>query len=229
MTADATNIDQADVSPCPQAIDGPVAAATHGQSLATSLVVAALVAAGLGFAYERTGAAVPGFWAVALFLVVIAQQDTQRRKIPNWATGCGMLAALALHGWQSGLGGLGTALLGIAVPFALLLAPFAARMVGAGDVKAMMVLGGFWGVSAALGILVWTVVVTGIAAIALVTYRGELIGWFRRWGRMIGLAMMGGGARYVPPGEHEAAAVGLPVGTAIGLAVSVQLILGAPW
>jgi Flp pilus assembly protein protease CpaA len=229
MTADATNINEADISPDSQAIQNPLGAAARGQSLATSVVVATLVAGGLGFAHERAGAEVPGFWAVAAFLVVIAQQDTWRRKIPNWATGCGLLGALALHGWQAGLAGIGTALLGIAAPFVLLLAPFAARVVGAGDVKAMMVLGGFWGVSAALGIMVWTVVVTGVAALALVTIRGELIDWFRRWGRMIRRALLGGGLRYEPPGVHEAAAIGLPVGTAIGLAVAVYLILGAPW
>lgn len=229
MAAEASEIHNTSAAPKDGAIENPLGANARGNSLATSLVVAGAVAASLAWAHTRGDAAMPGFWAVALFLVVIAQQDTHRRKIPNWASGCGLLAAIALQSWQLGVSGLTAALIGIVVPFALLFAPYAARLVGAGDVKAFMVLGGFWGVQAVLGIAAWTVLVAGVMGFALVIMRGELIAYFRRWGRMARMAVMGGGARYEAPGEQDAASIGLPVGTAIGFATAVHLILGAPW
>jgi prepilin peptidase CpaA len=226
MTADTSQIQD---TSAPQPIDNPLGARAHGDSLATSLAVAAAVATSLGWASLHSDLATPSLWIAMIFLVTIAQQDTRRRKIPNWATGAGLLAALGCQLWLAGLGGLGDALIGIAVPFVLLLGPFAARLVGAGDVKAIMVLGGLWGVTAVLSVTVWTVLVTGLMGLVLVVIRGELIGYLRRWGRMIGLAVMGGGVRYEAPGEQEAAAIGLPVGTAIGFASAVHLVLGAPW
>jgi hypothetical protein len=40
---------------------------------------------------------------------------------------------------------------------------------------------------------------------------------------------MGGGLRYVPPGADEAAARGIPLGTAIGVATVAHILLGGPW
>ena len=58
------------------------------------------------------------------------------------------------------------ALAGLALPFALLLAPYAARAVGAGDVKAFMVIGGLWGVSTVLSIMAWSILTAGVVALS---------------------------------------------------------------
>ncbi|MBW2696654.1 MAG: prepilin peptidase [Deltaproteobacteria bacterium] len=198
-------------------------------SLTSSLLVAAGIGAALVMAHSHATQPVPAFWLAAVFLVVIAQQDAWRRRIPNWSIGVGLLAALAWHGWQGGIVGAGLALAGIAVPFVLLLAPFAVRAVGAGDVKAFMVLGGLWGVSTVLSVIVWSVAVAGVMAVAYVAARGELRAFIRRWGTMLTAPLYGGGLRYVAPTPEEAAAGGLPLGIAIGVAAAAHLLFGGPW
>jgi prepilin peptidase CpaA len=207
----------------------PGVESAHEGSLAASLLVAAGVGASLVFAQMHASQTVPAFWLATVFLVVIAQQDALRRKIPNWSIGIGLLAALAWHGWHGGLAAAGLSLAGIILPFLLLLAPFAVRAVGAGDVKAFMVLGGFWGISALLSVLVWSVLVAGVMAVVYVGARGELGRWARRWGSMLAAPFHGGGLRYVAPAREEAAAGGLPLGIAIGVAAAAHLVFGGPW
>jgi prepilin peptidase CpaA len=201
----------------------------QGNSLALSFGVATFVGVCLVWTYRSAPLPLPGFWLGAIFLTIIAQQDMWRRKIPNWATGSGLVLALAYHVWQSGSAGVLPALAGIALPFVLLLAPYAARAVGAGDVKAFMVIGGLWGVSTVLSIMAWSIIIAGVVALSLVTLRGELLLWLRRWGRMLAMPFIGGGLRYVPPRPEEAAARGLPLGTAIGVAATAHILFGGPW
>jgi len=197
--------------------------------IASSVVIAAAVGGLLVWAHLRTAAPLPAFWLGALFLVVVTQQDVWRRKIPNWATGTGMLAGLAFHIWQGGLEGLLLSFAGIVLPLVLLFAVYAARVVGAGDVKALMVLGGLWGVPAVLSISVWTVFAAGAMGIVLLVARSETGAWLGRWGRMIRSPFVGDGFHYIAPEPGAAANFALPMATAIALASVAHLTFGGPW
>jgi prepilin peptidase CpaA len=208
---------------------GPIAAPLGSEGLAGSVCIAAAIGGLLVWAHGRTGEVLPAFWLGAVFLVVITQQDVWRRKIPNWATGTGMLGALAFHTWQSGLEGLVFSFAGIVVPLVLLFAVYAARVVGAGDVKALMVLGGLWGVPAVLSVTVWTVFAAGAMGLVLLFARSEAGAWLRRWGRMVRSPLVGDGFQYIAPAPGTAATFALPVATAIALASVAHLTFGGPW
>lgn len=205
-------------------IDAPA-----GQSLALSCGVATLIGGCLVLAHQHAAASPPGFWGALAFLVVVAQQDTLRRKIPNWATGLGLLAAIAFQVTIAGGHGLLVALAGAAIPFVLLVGPYAVGVLGAGDVKAFMVLGALWGAVASLSLIPWSIFIAGGMSVLYLLARGELFAWIRRWAGILGAFGRGEGFRYVPPAPGSAAAVGMPYGTAIGLAAAAYLMWGGLW
>jgi len=106
-----------------------------------------------------------------LFAVLAAWTDLRSRRIPNWLTVPGLAVGLilnsALHGW-SGLwfslkgAGLG---LGLLLPFVLV------RSLGAGDWKLAGALGAFSGWKLLANLLIGSVFVAGIMAVALIIYK----------------------------------------------------------
>jgi prepilin peptidase CpaA len=198
-------------------------------SLLPSLLIAAVLAAALFVAQRATGSSLPAFPAGAAFLVLIAQQDVRRRKIPNWATGSALVLALAYHAWTGGGQGALLSLAGAAVPFVLLLAVYAARIVGAGDVKAFMVVGAFWGLPVAFSVIAWTALIAGVLALIFVTTNGEVGAFFRRWWLlMVSWATRSRGELEVPE-RGPILGAALPLGVAIGFAVVAHLHWGGPW
>jgi Flp pilus assembly protein protease CpaA len=234
MTAPTSELNDPDTLG-PDAIDVPDASAstgasgTAGQPLALAVILAAAIGGFLLWADQRAQEPLAGFWLVWPFLVVIAQQDIQRRRIPNWATGTGLLLALGYHGVQAGLAGLLLAVVGAGLPLLLLFAAYAARIVGAGDIKALMVLGAAWGPSAVFSIIFWTLLLTGGLAIIVLTIRDDLAPWFRRWGRMLEGALRGRGLHYIAPQAGDAATLALPIGAMVALAAGTHLLWGGLW
>jgi len=194
-----------------------------------SLLTATVIGACLVLSHWSGSRPLPAFWGAAVFVVIVAQQDAYRRKIPNWLTGTGLLLALATHFAMTGVSGLLTGLAGAGLCFALLLGPYVVRLLGAGDVKAFMALGGLWGISLTLNLIVWSLLIGGAMAVVVLAAHGELPSFLRRWGKMIKHTLASRRIQYYPPGSDEAAAGGLPFGIAIGLAVAAQQLWGAPW
>lgn len=205
------------------------AASQKKQSLPISIAVSAGIAAALSsaqYAVEATRV-LPAYWFAAGFLVLAAQQDVLRRKIPNWLVGPGILLALAYNTFQFGSTGLIASLIGCVLPFVMLIALYVARSMGAGDIKALMALGTLWGASVILQVIMWCLVIGGVMALFILLFHGELPSMLRRWGRMLATLLVERQLRYEPPTEGEAAAGGLPFGIAIGLGVAAaQLAQG---
>jgi prepilin peptidase CpaA len=82
---------------------------------------------------------------VAAFLFLAIEHDVRSMRLPNWLTLGGLAGALGLAVAERGLPGLGYAAAGAGAALAVLFLPFSMRWLGAGDVKAMMALGAFWG------------------------------------------------------------------------------------
>ncbi len=128
---------------------------------------------------------------VSAAMVVAAVIDGWKLKVPNWLT-----LPLIVSGWLLGLlhnfgllegtgeGGIGAALAGTAVGFALLLPVYAIGGMGAGDVKMQMGfgswVGAYFGLSAGLSIIWWAFVVAvligGVLALAMIAIRRQFRG-----------------------------------------------------
>jgi prepilin peptidase CpaA len=193
---------------------GPV-----GASIAAS--AAALLLVGAGWVAEALS---PAYAVAVVFLALVVQQDTRHRKIPNALTGTGLLVAIGLHAWQGGLGAAGTALVHALVPFALLILPFAMGVIGAGDVKAFMVLGGLFGSATTLALIVYSAVISGVVAFVWLWSQGELWLLFER-----AFMRMRAGLRRVeePQALPGGRAIGsaLPLGAAIAGSLAVRVLV----
>lgn len=109
-------------------------------------------------------------------LVAAAVIDWRTMRIPNLLTGAGVVLGLAINATHSTsiAAGLGTAAGGLATGLFLLLPLYLLRLLGAGDVKLMAMVGAFLGVSATLGSLLYVVAAGGIAALLFAASRGAL-------------------------------------------------------
>jgi prepilin peptidase CpaA len=204
------------------------AIATHDlrQDHAVALAAAVLTGAML----FSTGAF--GSWAgiVAVGLVMaVVEEDVRGRRIPNRITFFGFAAALLHAAWTAGLDGLLSAFAGAALGLAVLAVPFAMRWLGAGDVKAVMALGAFFGVSALPSLLWWITVLGGLLAVCTLIVEGAGLASLRRWRRSLELSVFQRRPCYIGPARGSTAAAGLPFGVAIALGVTAHQIWGLTW
>ena len=125
---------------------------------------------------------------VCAAMVVAAFIDGWKLKVPNWLT-----FPLIFSGWGLGLlhnfdlladtgeGGIGAALAGTMLGFALLLPVYAIGGMGAGDVKMQMGfgswVGAFFGLSNGMSIIFWAfciaVILGGFIALGMIMLRGQ--------------------------------------------------------
>jgi prepilin peptidase CpaA len=182
-----------------------------------------------GFVWSAQQAPLPATGWAAAFLFLAVEHDVRCLRIPNWLTFGGMAVAL---GWAVGNGGwqgLGQALAGAGVALATLFVPFVLGWLGAGDVKAMMVLGALWGDDNVLPSLFWIFLAGGALALALLAARGELANLFTRWIRSAWITLSSGHLTYFGPAPGSAAGAGLPFAVAIGIGASIEQLWGFPW
>jgi prepilin peptidase CpaA len=128
--------------------------------------------------------------AVALGLAVLIAllagwTDWRSRRIPNWLTVPGLLIGLTVNTVAGGWVGLKVALLGVGLGLLVLLPFVLVRSLGAGDWKLAGALGAFVGPGALLDLLMVSVFIAGVMALALVIYKGRLRQTFRNIGRML--------------------------------------------
>lgn len=104
---------------------------------------------------------------LVLLLLVATTVDVRERRIPNWLVASGMVAALAFHGIAPQGQGLLFALSGLSVGIATLLPMYALRVMGAGDVKLMGMIGAFLGVYGVIGAVLASMAAGGLLALAM--------------------------------------------------------------
>jgi prepilin peptidase CpaA len=172
--------------------------------------------------------ALPATVWTALFLALAIESDVRSLRIPNWLTFGGIAAVLA-HAAASGGSMVGPAVGGAVAALVALFLPFALGGLGAGDVKAMMVLGALWGPDPVLPVLFWALLAGGTLAIARLVARGEGVDLCVRWGHSAWVTLSTRRVTYFRPAAGSAAAGGLPFALAIGLGASLYQIWGAPW
>jgi prepilin peptidase CpaA len=122
----------------------------------------------------------------AVILAVIAGwTDLRSRRIPNWLTVPGVLIGVAGSTALTGWAGLKSSLLGAALGLALLLPFVLLRSLGAGDWKLAGALGAFTGPAVLVDLLLGSVFVAGIMAVALVIYKGRVLQTMRNIGHIL--------------------------------------------
>lgn len=109
----------------------------------------------------------PRIGVLFILLVTASVSDYRAYKIPNWLTAGGMLFALACntvfpfspeHGFAWALGGL-------AIGFLTMLPFYGLRIMGAGDVKLMAMVGAFLGVSDTVYAVLFSFMAGGVGAL----------------------------------------------------------------
>lgn len=115
----------------------------------------------------------PGATVLVVLLVTAAVTDWRTYRIPNWLTLSGMALGLIYntvtsHPWHDGLLG---SLAGLGVGLVVLLPVYALRVMGAGDVKLMAMVGAFVGLPDILSAVLYSLIVGGIAAVGFALYQ----------------------------------------------------------
>ena len=171
----------------------------------------------------------PSFGWAAVFLFFAMESDLRCLRIPNALNAVFLAAAVALAGITGGLEGALMALAAALIVFALLFPVFALGALGAGDVKALMVLAAFLGAATIPGLFFWSAVCGGLAALVWTTLRGGIVDLARRWGRALTVLLTTRRWVYVPPAAGSATAEGIPFAFAIGAGATALQLWGTPW
>lgn len=155
---------------------------------------------------------------LSALLAAAVWHDVRARRIPNAIVFAGMLAALAMAALPGG-SGLLSASGGLALGLAFLMPLYVLRLMGAGDVKLLAMVGAFVGAGHILAVAIATLLVGGVLALAVAAWQRRLRSLVGNAGRMVmhtGLSALAGG---MPAAlQAPAAASGrLPYAVAIAL------------
>ena len=122
--------------------------------------------------------------AVALALIA-GYTDWRSRRIPNWLTVPGLFVGISLNALSGGWAGLKASLLGAGLGLLVLLPFVFLRSLGAGDWKLAGALGAFVGWQAMITLLMGSVLVAGLMALALVIYKRRFLQTLRNIGGIL--------------------------------------------
>jgi prepilin peptidase CpaA len=114
------------------------------------------------------------FLALLAMLGTAVVTDLRERRIPNWLTVSGAIAAVVLSTVEVG-GFPTTSILGLAVALGLTLPFFALGTLGAGDAKLLAAVGGFMGVGGLLPVVLYSAVAGGVLGLAFAIRRGVFL------------------------------------------------------
>lgn len=161
----------------------------------------------------------PPLLAAAILLSVIAGwTDWRSRRIPNWLTVPGFALGLVLSSFWGGWVGLKNSLLGAVLAFGLLLPFWLLKSLGAGDLKFAVALGSYTGPGRLIDILIGSVFVAGVMALALVIYKRRLLQTIKNIGHIL-ISLI----TFRLPGSHVTLdnpdALTIPKGVALALTV----------
>lgn len=167
--------------------------------------------------------------AVLFVLLVIASvSDYRSYKIPNWLTAGGIGFALVYNTVVPFYRDLGFfwALGGLAIGFLTLLPCYALRVMGAGDVKLMAMVGAFLGVTDTLSAVLYSLIVGGLAAIVFALANGvfiRLLANAKSAAQMAAMSVIGG---FKPDMQINAeTSIGkLPYGICIGVGTVIFVV-----
>ena len=162
-------------------------------------------------------------------LSVAAVLDLKTGRIPNWLVFGGALYGLIYNAvsplYARDIGIL-FALGGLAVGLVALLPAYLFRVMGAGDVKLMAMVGAFLGTWATVGAVLATLVAGGVLAIGLALWSGELVRMLWNVAAMSRGAMLTLATGLTGWMAHDRPSAGkMPYGVAIAVGTIAYLVL----
>lgn len=159
-------------------------------------------------------------------LLAAAVIDWRTMRIPNWLTVGGMVYGLAASAAQStSVGaGLATAAGGLGLGLVLLLPLWLLRIMGAGDVKLMAMVGAFTGPAGVLSCVVYVLILGGLAAIVLAIMRGSLGLMLKNLQFILTVALMPAGGSRIPSAAAMPSIGKLPYGLCICIGTVAFLV-----
>ena len=167
---------------------------------------------------------VPVLVGAILLSVIAGWTDWRSRRIPNWLTVPGFAVGVALSAFCDHWIGLKASLLGAGLAFALLLPFWLLKSLGAGDLKFAAALGAYTGPGRLIDILIGSVFVAGVMALALVIYKRRLLQTIKNIGHILVSLVT-----FRLPGSHltldNPDALTIPKGVALALTVVIYGIL----
>ncbi|MBW2497264.1 MAG: prepilin peptidase [Deltaproteobacteria bacterium] len=181
------------------------------------------------FLWSAAETPLPHTIGAAAFLAAAVFTDVRWMKIPNALTFPALALALVYVLAEGGASALVDAFSGAALALLLFGAAFAFGWMGAGDVKATMVLGVLWGPATFAATAWWMIVAGGILAIAVLgLHPSALFDLMKRWAKSAWYSLRLRRVVYLPP-HSDSPAKGLPFAIAMGLGASCAQIWGSPW
>jgi prepilin peptidase CpaA len=125
-------------------------------------------------------------WILAVLTATCAGVlDWRYRRIPNWLTVSGMIAGIGVNMALFGWAGTKASLLGLALGLGLLLPFVLLRSLGAGDWKLAGALGACLGPGQLVSVLMGTILVAGVIALAVVIWKRRFLQTLRNIGHML--------------------------------------------
>jgi len=171
--------------------------------------------------------------ALCVLLLAAAWSDLRRRRIPNAVVFPGALLAVLLHALSPAgegipdvmAGGLGAwqSMLGMLYGLLALLPLYAARSMGAGDVKLMAMVGAFVGPQQIWSVLFATALAGGVLAVAVALRRGVLLQALDNVRRLFGRLLARLAAHRARRDAGARGAVPAPASSGAGASSTVRL------
>lgn len=127
----------------------------------------------------------PGL-VLLLVLLISLITDLRSRNIYNWVTLPAIGSGILWHAWRDGWSGFVNSGEGFLLGLGLLLIPYLLGGMGAGDVKLMAAIGALTGPAFVFSSFLYSSLIGGMIALAILLYRGE---WKRSLHR-IGMALL---------------------------------------
>lgn len=101
--------------------------------------------------------------------------DMKSRRIPNWLSLSGAAAGCAVSALADGASGCSRSFGGLAIGFAVMLALYACRVVGAGDVKLFAAVGALSGAAFVLSVAVYAIVYAGMIGVIMLLLQRQFV------------------------------------------------------
>jgi prepilin peptidase CpaA len=162
-----------------------------------------------------------------LVLIAAVYVDLRERRIPNSLIVAGLIAGCLASFQQSGVDGLHYAAAGMVVAAGVFLPFFAFRLVGAGDVKLLVVVASFVGLTGIFPVLFYTFLAGGLLGLGAVVVSGtasRLFWNFQLW--LMSLANRGGSEVMTLAEIADQSAVRIPYSVSIAAGVGLWLWVG---